>query len=87
MDRWRGKTALVTGASAGIGYTITVGLLEAGVNVIGCARNIASLETLQSESTANSATLTSIKCDLVKEEEILSLFKEIETNLAMSIFW
>ena len=44
MERWRGKYALVTGASAGIGYAIAKTLAIAGVNVIGCARNPASLE-------------------------------------------
>ena len=44
MERWRGKLALVTGASAGIGFAIAEGLLAAGVNVVGCARNPTSLE-------------------------------------------
>ena len=44
MKRWRGKTALVTGASQGIGAAITVALLEHEVNVIGCAREINFIE-------------------------------------------
>ncbi|OQV18799.1 putative Dehydrogenase/reductase SDR family member 11 [Hypsibius exemplaris] len=43
MEQWRGKYALVTGASAGIGFTIAEGLLH-------------------------------------NEEEILALFKEIQTE-------
>ena len=44
MDRWKGKVALVTGASAGIGYDIAKELARAGMRVIGCSRNIAKIE-------------------------------------------
>ena len=37
MERWKGRTALVTGASSGIGYAITKKLIQYGVNVVGCA--------------------------------------------------
>lgn len=33
MDRWKGKTAIVTGASAGCGASIAELLVEHGVNV------------------------------------------------------
>lgn len=33
LDRWQGKTAVVTGASGGIGENIAVQLIKAGVNV------------------------------------------------------
>jgi len=44
MERWVGKTALVTGASAGIGYDVSRRLCELGMNVVGCARNIEKIE-------------------------------------------
>ncbi|XP_076245821.1 farnesol dehydrogenase isoform X2 [Calliopsis andreniformis] len=34
MERWVGKTAVVTGAASGIGEAITVALLKKGVNVL-----------------------------------------------------
>ena len=40
MDRWVGRVALVTGASAGIGAAISRKLVEHGLVVVGCARNI-----------------------------------------------
>ena len=44
MEHWRGKVALVTGASSGIGYDTAKKLAELGMNVVGCARNTAKIE-------------------------------------------
>ena len=44
MERWQGKVALITGASAGIGYILAKQLTEFGMNVVGCARNTAAIE-------------------------------------------
>ena len=44
MEQWKGKTAFITGASAGIGYDLSSRLCELGMNVVGCARNIEKIE-------------------------------------------
>lgn len=44
MDRWKGRCALVTGASLGIGAAISSALVQHGMNVIGCARNMEKLK-------------------------------------------
>ena len=44
MEQWRGKVAIVTGASAGIGYDLSRRLCELGMNVVGCARNTGKIE-------------------------------------------
>jgi len=83
MERWRGRSALVTGASSGIGYTVTKDLAECGVTVFACARNTAKLEELAKSVTAAGKTngkIYVVKCDLTKEPEILQLFKTIETT-------
>ena len=43
MDRWIGRVALVTGASAGMGAAISRRLAQHGLIVVGCARNVQSI--------------------------------------------
>ncbi|CAI5693209.1 dehydrogenase/reductase SDR family member 11-like isoform X3 [Oreochromis aureus] len=44
MDRWRGRVALVTGASVGIGAAVAVELVRHGMKVVGCARDVAKIQ-------------------------------------------
>ena len=44
MERWKGRVAIVTRASAGIGYEIAKRLAQLRVVVVGCARNMTVIE-------------------------------------------
>ena len=47
MERWVGRTALVTGASAGIGAAVCRRLVELGLVVVGCARNVDRIKVIK----------------------------------------
>ncbi|XP_072248294.1 dehydrogenase/reductase SDR family member 11-like [Leuresthes tenuis] len=82
MDRWRGRVALVTGASAGIGAIIAKELVRFGMKVIGCARNVEKIQKLAAEcqSAGHSGVLVPFKCDMTNEEEIVSMFAAIKAQ-------
>nr|XP_022313170.1 dehydrogenase/reductase SDR family member 11-like [Crassostrea virginica] len=81
MERWVGRVALVTGASVGIGAAITRALVRQGMKVVGCARNVQQIEDLKKELKSEKGQLIPIKCDITNEEEILSMFGRIQSEL------
>ncbi|KAF7218420.1 dehydrogenase/reductase SDR family member 11 [Nothobranchius furzeri] len=83
MNRWKGRTALVTGASAGIGAVIAKELVRHGMKVVGCARNVEKIQQLAEEcKKADCAgSLIPMKCDLTNPEEIQSMFSAIKQQL------
>ncbi|XP_065913784.1 dehydrogenase/reductase SDR family member 11-like [Dysidea avara] len=80
MERWKGRVAIITGASAGIGYELSKRLVQLGVVVVGCARNIAAIENLSQELSTSGGKLVAIKCDVGKEEDILSMMSAIKSQ-------
>lgn len=110
MDRWVGRVALVTGASVGIGAAICRKLVECGLVVVGCARNVEKIRKVNKPSSpaftihakylssccfllinneiqlgegleSAKGKLHAYQCDLSKEEEILTLFEWIKSNV------
>ncbi|XP_049628515.1 dehydrogenase/reductase SDR family member 11 [Suncus etruscus] len=82
MERWRGRLALVTGASSGIGAAVARALVQQGLKVVGCARTVSNIEELAAEckSAGYPGTLIPYKCDLSSEEDILSMFSAVRTQ-------
>uniref|UniRef100_A0A8C1PH10 Dehydrogenase/reductase SDR family member 11 n=1 Tax=Cyprinus carpio TaxID=7962 RepID=A0A8C1PH10_CYPCA len=82
MDRWKGRVALVTGASVGIGAAIAKSLVQHGMKVIGCARNVEQIQKLAAEcvSSGFSGTLIPYKCDLSVEDDMISMFSWIKVQ-------
>nr|CAD7443480.1 unnamed protein product [Timema bartmani] len=76
MERWSGRVALVTGASAGIGAAIVRELVKNGLIVVGLARR-AELVELKGFP----GKLHAFKGDASKEEDILAAFDWIKKNL------
>jgi len=83
MLRWRGRVALVTGASKGIGACIATTLARHGMKVVGCARNPAPMQALVEElpSNSESGSLTALQCDMKQPADIDAMFATIERDL------
>lgn len=78
MERWSGRVALVTGASSGIGAAICRRLVDAGMKVIGAARNFERIQAIAKELESKPGSLTAIKCDISKDADVFSLFSSIK---------
>ncbi len=81
MTRFAGKTALVTGASSGIGRATARLLLEAGATVVITARREASLRQLADEIGAGSRSIP-IAGDLTDPHFRASLIESATNDLA-----
>lgn len=78
MEKWNGKVAIVTGASAGIGDAIVRDLVKYGINVVALARRIERLEKLKEDLKDAKGKVIPVKCDVSSKESIDAAFKEIE---------
>ncbi|KAK7498517.1 hypothetical protein BaRGS_00010177 [Batillaria attramentaria] len=79
-ERWNGRVALVTGASAGIGASVAQALVERGMKVVACARNVAKLEVMREELRGYPGSLTVVTCDVSKEDQVLAMFDVIRRD-------
>jgi len=75
----RGKTALVTGASRGIGLAISIALNQNGVRVAITGRNIESLASAKKKIGKSAITL---KCDARSEKEITGAIHKVKQEIS-----
>lgn len=76
MERWVGKTAVVTGAASGIGEAITVTLLEKRVNVLALDIETEKLSLIASKLEPHNPVKFCVKrCDVSNEEDVEDAFR------------
>jgi NAD(P)-dependent dehydrogenase (short-subunit alcohol dehydrogenase family) len=73
-----GKTAIITGASSGLGKHFAKTLSAAGANLVICARRVQNLEKLKNE--INTEVLV-LPIDVTSEESVLNFFSEVRNSI------
>ena len=72
-----GRTAVLVGASGGLGEAMAHALAEAGANLALVGRNIAKLESLEQAVAAKGVQVASFAADVVQEADVARLKDEV----------
>src|SRR5690625_1707265 len=75
MERFEGKTALVSGASAGIGRATAVRLADEGATVVGLGRNTSGLDETRS-LVSDPQRFHGLYCDARHDESIIQAVQQ-----------
>ena len=81
LDQFRldGKTALVTGASRGIGKAMALALAEAGADIIGMSKSLPlSGSAIETEVTALGRRFKAYQCDLADRAALYAFIGEVK---------
>ncbi|HEX2463508.1 MAG TPA: glucose 1-dehydrogenase [Thermoanaerobaculia bacterium] len=70
MFRLDGRTAIVTGASSGLGVVMSEALAGAGANVVLAARRTERIEELAGSITAAGGKAVAVPCDVSREDDV-----------------
>jgi NAD(P)-dependent dehydrogenase (short-subunit alcohol dehydrogenase family) len=73
----KGKTALITGATEGIGLAIARSLAAEGCNLIICGRNESRLSKVAAELSRQKIRALAIKCDVRDEQSVINMIAAI----------
>ena len=80
LGRWRGKVALVTGGTAGIGWAIARALASIGMRVALAARDRERLEQRRSALESRGAEALAIATDVARRESVPAMFERVRAE-------
>ncbi|XP_058795568.1 farnesol dehydrogenase-like [Phymastichus coffea] len=79
MERWFGKVAVVTGASAGIGLETSKALVQNGMIVVGLSRRTDKMQNGM-KAVPGPGKFYAKACDVTNESEVKQVFDWVEKN-------
>jgi NADP-dependent 3-hydroxy acid dehydrogenase YdfG len=80
MERWKGRVALITGASSGIGRAVAATLAGKNLRVALCARREECLVELAGEIESKSGAVLVLPTDLRDEEQVRAAFNSVRAR-------
>ena len=78
MFNLKGRVAVITGASSGLGKQMTEAFADAGANLVLLARRVERLDEIKSNLEKKGIKVLAVKCDVTSTEDIESAAKEAE---------
>lgn len=75
-----GKTALITGASKGLGKSMALALAEAGAQILLVSRDESLLQSVATEIKGKGGRAEVYRADVAREEDVLRLQKDVESK-------
>ncbi len=76
----KGKNAIITGASKGIGRSIALALAEEGVNIAICARGEEALEVAKKELLEKGVKVYAVSCDIGDTEKFEAFLDTVKSK-------
>jgi NAD(P)-dependent dehydrogenase (short-subunit alcohol dehydrogenase family) len=77
----QGKTALITGATQGIGLAITHALASEGCNLVICGRSQTRLKKAKAELSSNKVRVLAAQCDVRDERSVREVFTSVRKQI------
>jgi len=78
MFSLKGRVAVISGASSGLGKQMTYAFANAGASLVILARRLEKLEEIQKELESKGTKVLAIKCDVTNTEDIDNAAKKAE---------
>ena len=72
MD-FTGKTAVITGASGGIGRSIAILLAKEGADIVLASRNVANMEEVKEKIEGLGQKALAVACDMTRDEDVSAM--------------